>query len=75
MVLRAQWPLDIIAQFFYFVAEEKKWRQKNKAFYDWATTGTPVKIPRRILEADLETPIWVVQRTEYGWGALTSNVR
>ena len=43
MVLRAQWPLDIIAQFFYFVAEEKKTDEKNKAFYDWATTGTPVK--------------------------------
>ena len=22
---------------------KKKWRQKNKAFYDWATTGTPLK--------------------------------
>ena len=71
MVLRAQWPLGTIAQFFHFVAEEKnkkkqkqkqkkKRRQKNKgilwlgyhrypskktkAFYDWATTGVPVKI-------------------------------
>ena len=26
----------------------------------------PSKNPRCILEADLETPIWVVQRTEYG---------
>ena len=30
MVLRAQWPLGTIAQFFHFVAEEKKKRQKNK---------------------------------------------
>ena len=30
MVLRAQWPLGTIAQFFHFVAEEKKRRQKNK---------------------------------------------
>ena len=47
MALRVQWPLGTIAQFFHFVAEEKKGRQKNKkAFYDWATTGIPVK--RRI---------------------------
>ena len=42
MVLRAQWPLGTIAQFFHFVAEEKK-DKKTKAFYDWATTGIPVK--------------------------------
>ena len=42
MVLRAQWPLGTIAQFFHFLAEEKKRRQKPKAFYDWATTGIPV---------------------------------
>ena len=42
MVLRAQWPLGAIAQFFHFVAEEKKNDQKTKAFYDWATTGIPV---------------------------------
>ena len=41
MVLRAQWPLGTIAQFFHFVAEEKK-DKKTKAFYDWATTGIPV---------------------------------
>ena len=28
---------------FHFVAEEKK-DKKTKAFYDWATTGIPVKI-------------------------------
>ena len=44
MVLRAQWPLGTIAQFFHFVAEEKKKDKKTKAFYDWATTGIPVKI-------------------------------
>ena len=48
MVLRAQWPLGTIAQFFQFVAEEKKKKKKKddkktKAFYDWATTGIPVK--------------------------------
>ena len=44
MVLRAQWPLGTIAQFFHFVAEEKKKDdKKTKAFYDWATTGIPVK--------------------------------
>ena len=39
MVLRAQWPLSTIAQFFHFVAEEKKKkrRQKTKAFM----TGLP----------------------------------
>ena len=30
MVLRAQWPLGTIAQFFHFVAEENKRRQKKK---------------------------------------------
>ena len=30
MTLRAQWPLGTIAQFFHFVVEEKKRRQKNK---------------------------------------------
>ena len=32
MVLRAQWPLSTIVQFFHFVAEgkKKKRRQKNK---------------------------------------------
>ena len=44
MVLRAQWPLGTIAQFFHFVAEEKKkYDRKTKAFYDWATTGIPVR--------------------------------
>ena len=44
MVLRVQWPLGTIAQFFHFVAEEKKKDdKKTKAFYDWATTGIPVK--------------------------------
>ena len=41
MVLRAQWPLGTIAQFFHFVAEEKKGK-KTKEFYDWATTGIPL---------------------------------
>ena len=44
MVLRAQWPLGTITQFFHFVAEEKKDSQKTKAFYDWATTGITVKM-------------------------------
>ena len=44
MVLRAQWPLGTIAQFFHFVAEEKKDDKKTKAFYDWATTRIPVII-------------------------------
>ena len=53
MVLRAQWPLGTIVQFFHFVAEEKNKNKKNKkkkttkkrkAFYDWATTGIPVII-------------------------------
>ena len=39
MVLRAQWPLGTIAQFFHFVAEEKK---KTEEFYDWATTRIPL---------------------------------
>ena len=45
MVLRAQWPLSDIAQFFHFAAEEikKKEDKKTKAFYDWATTGIPAK--------------------------------
>ena len=43
MVLRAQWPQGTIAQFFLFVAEEKKNDKKTKAFYDWATTGIPEK--------------------------------
>ena len=35
MVLGAQWPLGTIAQFFHFVAEEKKKDdKKTKAFYD-----------------------------------------
>ena len=50
MVLRAQWPLGTIVQFFHFVAEEKNKKKtkqkkddkKTKAFYDWATTGIPV---------------------------------
>ena len=41
MVLRAQWPLGTIAQFFHFVAEEKK-KKKTKEFYDWATTGIQI---------------------------------
>ena len=32
-----------IAPFFHFVVEEKKKTKKPKAFYDWATTGIPVK--------------------------------
>ena len=43
--------MGTIAQFFHFVAEEKNKKQekkkkgdkKTKAFYDWATTGIPVK--------------------------------
>ena len=46
MVLRTQWPLGTIAQFFHFVAEEKKKTQKNKGIYDWATRGIPVKSPK-----------------------------
>ena len=44
MVLRAQWPLGTIAQFFHFVAEEKRktTKKKQRPFYDWATTGIPV---------------------------------
>ena len=43
MVLRAQWALGTIAQFFHFVAEEKKKDDKRtKAFYDWAITSIPV---------------------------------
>ena len=51
MVLRAQWPLGTIAQFFHFVAEEKKKKddKKTKAFYDWANTG----IKTRIISEDL----------------------
>ena len=45
MVLRAQWPLGTIAQFVHFMVEEKKKDDKKlKAFYDWATTGIPVKM-------------------------------
>ena len=51
MLLRAQWPLGTIAQFFHFVAEEKNKKnkkkkddKKTKVFYDWATTGIPVII-------------------------------
>ena len=48
MVLRAQRPLATIAQFFHFVAEEKKKDdKKTKAFYDWATTCIPVKKKKR----------------------------
>ena len=43
--------MGTIAQFFHFVAEEKKKKKKKKkddkktkAFYDWTTTGIPVKI-------------------------------
>ena len=41
--------MGTIAQFFHFVAEEKKKKKdkKTKAFYDWATTGIPVKISTR----------------------------
>ena len=38
--------MGTIAQFFHFVAEEKKKKKddkKTKTFYDWATTGVPVK--------------------------------
>ena len=43
MVLRAQWPLGTIAQFFrFFGGGKKKDDKKTKAFYDWATTGIPV---------------------------------
>ena len=54
-LLNTVWTVDLplvnslgtIAQFFHFVAEEKK-DKKTKAFYDWATTGIPViklKVP------------------------------
>ena len=43
MVLRAQRPLGTIAQFFPFCGGGKKKDKKTKAFYDWATTGIPVK--------------------------------
>ena len=44
MVLRAQWRLGAIAQFSILWRRKKKRRQKKtKAFYDWATTGIPVK--------------------------------
>ena len=33
--------MGTIAQFFHFVAEEKK-KKKTKEFYDWATTGIPL---------------------------------
>ena len=46
MVLRTQWPLGTIAQFFHFVAEEKKKDKKTKAFFDWATKGITVKSPK-----------------------------
>ena len=43
MVLRAQWPPGTIAQFFHFVAEEKrKTTKKQRPFYNWATTGIQV---------------------------------
>ena len=35
---------EAVAQFFHFVAEEKKKDKKTKAFYDWATTDIPVII-------------------------------
>ena len=43
MVLRAQRPLGTIAQFFPFCGGGKKKDKKTKAFYDWATTGIPIK--------------------------------
>ena len=61
MVLRAQWPLGTIAQFFHFVAEEKKKKKddkKTKAFYDWATTGIPVKMIK-YLNANSQPNIWL----------------
>ena len=51
MVLRVQWPLGTIAQFFHFVAEEKKDDKKTKAFYDWATTGIPVNMNYGIISS------------------------
>ena len=47
--------MGTIAQFYHFVAEEKNKKKnktkkkddkKTKAFYDWATTGIPVKRAR-----------------------------
>ena len=53
LLLRALWPLGTIAQFFHFVAEEKKDDKKAKAFYDWATTGIPVKNKIQICSEEL----------------------
>ena len=52
MVLRAQWPLGTIAQFFHFVAEEKKRRQKNKGILWLGYHRYPVK-KNRIISEDL----------------------
>ena len=63
MVLRAQWPLGTIAQFFHFVAEEKKKNdKKTKAFYDWATTGIPVM---KFVAMEWTTPHRVETKTIY----------
>ena len=39
MVLRAQWPLGTIAQFFHFVAEEKNKKNKKKKKDDKKNKG------------------------------------
>ena len=43
MVLRAQWPLYYLVIFPFCGGGKKKDDKKTKAFYDWATTGIPVK--------------------------------
>ena len=45
MVLRAQWPLGTIAQFFHFVAEEKK-NQKKKGILWLAYLRYPSNKPK-----------------------------
>ena len=65
MVLRAQWPLGTIAQFFHFVAEEKKDDKKTKAFYDWATTGIPVNRQVALGEMKYSYKKWFIQFRNY----------
>ena len=57
MVLRAQWPLGTIAQFFHFVAEEK-------------TTGIPVIIEREMCSANKLTGEMVLILPGEEWMAL-----
>ena len=52
--------MDNIAQFFHFEAEEKKRRQKTKAFYEWATTGIPVKNKEENTVTYQESPPWLL---------------